>query len=124
MKRILDVGNCVPDHATLTAYLTKHFECEVLAADGPEETFATLQSQPVDLVLINRKLDRDYTDGADILKALKANPTTAAVPVMLLTNYPDHQAAAVEAGALLGFGKLEYALPETLQKLQAVLGKK
>ena len=29
----------------------------------------------------------------------------AATPVMLVTNYPEHQQAAVEAGAEPGFGK-------------------
>ena len=34
-QRVLDVGNCVPDHSTLTRYLTKHFDCDVdQAPDG------------------------------------------------------------------------------------------
>jgi hypothetical protein len=40
---------------------------------------------------------------------------------MLVTNYPQHQAEAVAAGAVRGFGKLEYGDPATLEKLRAVL---
>jgi hypothetical protein len=40
---------------------------------------------------------------------------------MLITNFPEHQDAAVEAGAVRGFGKLEFSMPETLEKLKAVL---
>jgi hypothetical protein len=40
---------------------------------------------------------------------------------MLITNYPEHQDAAVEAGAIRGFGKLEFDNPETRETLAAVL---
>ena len=121
MKRILDVGQCQPDHATIRAYFSKHFDCEIVQTHGPEDTLAALQTGDFDLVLINRKLDRDYSDGIEIIRQMKADPTVAQVPVMLITNYAEHQEAAVAAGALRGFGKLEYDQPETLAKLQAVL---
>ncbi len=89
---------------------------------GPEDTLAALQGGEFDLVLINRKLDRDYTDGIEILRQIKSDEALADVPVMLVTNYADHQDAAVELGAVRGFGKLEFGKPETLEKLQAVLG--
>ena len=122
-KRILDVGQCAPDHATLTAFLTDHFECQIVQCHGPEDTMTELARQPYDLVLINRKLDRDYSDGIEIIKQIKSSPAEfAAVPVMLVTNYADHQDAAVAAGAERGFGKLEYDDPATLGRLRAVLG--
>ena len=40
---------------------------------------------------------------------------------MLITNYPEHQDAAVEIGALRGFGKLEHQKPETHDKLSQIL---
>jgi hypothetical protein len=40
---------------------------------------------------------------------------------MIVTNYPDHQDAAIAAGAIRGFGKLEYDRPETKEKIAAVL---
>lgn len=123
-KRVLDVGNCVPDHASISRYLTDHFDVEILQAHGPEDTFDHLKRGRIDLVLVNRKLDRDYSDGIEIIRQLKSDPATAKVPVMLVTNYADHQDAAEALGALRGFGKLEFDLPETRSKLAAVLDEK
>jgi CheY-like chemotaxis protein len=72
-------------------------------------------------VLINRKLDCDYSDGIEILKQLKADDQLQSVPVMLITNLAEHQDAAVAAGAERGFGKLEFEKAETLERLKAVL---
>jgi hypothetical protein len=41
---------------------------------------------------------------------------------MLVTNYAEHQEAAVAVGAIRGFGKLEFDKPETRERLAAVLG--
>jgi CheY-like chemotaxis protein len=121
MKRILDVGQCDPDHATIRAFFTEHFDCEIVQTHGSADTLQALQGATFDLVLVNRKLDRDYSDGIEIIRQVKADPAGAEVPVMLVTNYPEHQEAAVAAGAVPGFGKLEYADPATLDKLRAVL---
>jgi len=121
-KRILDVGNCAPDFASITRLLTSHFDCQVEQAHSPEETLSKLRAGQYDLVTINRKLDRDYTEGVEILKAIKADEQISAVPVVLITNFPEHQDAAVALGAERGFGKLEYEEPATLEKLKAILG--
>jgi hypothetical protein len=42
--------------------------------------------------------------------------------VMLITNHAEHQDAAMAIGAVRGFGKLEYGKPETLERLQPILG--
>jgi two-component system chemotaxis response regulator CheY len=120
-KRILDVGQCVPDHTTICSYLTCNFDCEVIQTHVAEDTLRELAQGRFDLVLVNRKLDADYSDGIEIIRQIKADPKTAGVPVMLVTNYPEQQDAALAAGALRGFGKLEYNKPETLEKLAAVL---
>ena len=122
-KRVLDVGNCVPDHTALTQFLASQFGCEVLQADGGDDALALLAKGDVDLVLVNRKLDMDYSDGIEVIRRMKADAKAADVPVMLVTNYPEHQDAAEVLGALRGFGKLEYQKPETLQRLESVLGR-
>jgi CheY-like chemotaxis protein len=122
LKRVLDVGQCGPDHATIRDFLAHYFDCELVRTHGGEDTFRELDAGPFDLVLINRKLDADYSDGIDIIHRMKADPKTAGVPVMLVTNYPEHQDAAVAAGALRGFGKLECNEPTTRERLAAVLG--
>jgi DNA-binding NarL/FixJ family response regulator len=122
MKRVLDVGQCGPDHAAIRRYLTNHFDVDIVQTHGLSDTQAELRAGHFDLVLINRKLDADYSDGIEILREIKAAAETAHVPVMLITNYPDHQDAAVAAGAHRGFGKLEFDDPATKEKLAAVLG--
>lgn len=123
MKKVLSVGQCGPDHAGIVSFLTRHFEGVVVeTAKLPADTMQRLHANSYDLVLINRKLDEDYSDGLDILKAIMADPAIASVPVMLITNYAEHQDAAVAAGAVRGFGKLEYGKPETVEAVRAVLG--
>jgi two-component system chemotaxis response regulator CheY len=120
-KRVLDVGQCGPDHATIRSYLTRNFDCEVVQTHGSDDTLAKLKGGNFDLVLINRKLDADYSDGLEILKLIKADSAVADVPVMIVTNYPEHQDAAIAAGGIRGFGKLEYDRVETKERLAAVL---
>lgn len=121
-KRVLDVGQCDYDHAKIRAFLEANFAVAIDRAEVPEEALAALRKRQYDLVLVNRKLDSDYSDGVEIIRQMKADAALAAVPVMLVTNYKDHQAAAVALGAFEGFGKLEYAKPETKEKLVPFLG--
>ncbi|HEY1599759.1 MAG TPA: response regulator [Pirellulales bacterium] len=121
-KRVLDVGQCGPDHAAIRRLLSSRFGAEVVQAHGPTDALAHLRREPFSLVLINRKLDADYSDGLEILNAIKADPALSSVPVMLVSNYADAQATAVEAGAITGFGKAELGRPETEEKLRGVLG--
>src|SRR3989304_1073910 len=107
-KRVLDVGQCSPDHAAIRSYLTRNFDCDLVQADAADDALAQLKAGRFDLILVNRKLDIDYSDGIDVIRALKADPVAASVPVMLVTNYPEHQDAAIAAGAIRGFGKLEF----------------
>ena len=121
-KRVLDVGNCSMDHGSIRAVLERQYRAEVVQAHGPDDTLDLLRQGEFDLVLVNRKLDADYSDGLEIIKSIKADAKLAAVPCMLITNYPDHQDAAVAAGAARGFGKKELAAPETHARLKAILG--
>lgn len=121
-KRVLDVGNCGPDHASIKSLLARHFDCQVDQAHGPEDTIAALRESEYHLVLINRKLDRDYSDGIEIIKQLKADAELSELPVMLVTNHAEHQDVAVSIGAERGFGKLQFDEPETVESLKLILG--
>jgi len=120
-KCVLDVGNCAPDFAAITRLITGNFDCKVEQAHSCDEALNKLRAGKYALVTINRKLDRDYSDGVEILKTIKADAEISDVPVMLITNFDEHQDAAVALGAERGFGKLEYEEAETLAKLQAIL---
>jgi CheY-like chemotaxis protein len=121
VRSVLDVGNCGPDHSAISAMLRKHFDVEILRSDQWSDTLAILERQPVNLILINRKLDIDYSDGMEILRQIKQSEAFQDIPVMLITNYAEHQQQAVAQGAILGFGKLELRSPETLERLRSIL---
>lgn len=120
-KTVLDVGNCQPDHSAIRRMLTKHFDVRVLQCDAWPDTLQMLQSESIDLILVNRKLDTDYSDGIDVLKSIKSDTRFAAIPVMLITNYSEVQQEAVSLGAIPGFGKLSLSSQETLERLSDVL---
>ena len=120
-KRVLDVGNCVPDHAAIRRLVETNFDAHVAQADDLASALCELEKQPADLVLVNRKLDLDYSDGMAIVRHLKSHAKWSGVPVMLITNYPEYQAEAVAAGADPGFGKQELRTSETLEKLRKIL---
>ena len=120
-KTVLSIGQCRPDQAAITHFLTSNFPVKVVATDLPDESLKLMQDSPVDLVLINRKLDADYSDGMEILRSIKSNPDLAATPVMLVSNFEDWQEKAIESGALRGFGKAELSSPQTIQRVGAAL---
>ena len=121
LKRVLDVGQCSPDHQMIRGLLEHHFDVEIVQTHGPADTLLELKAGDFDLVLINRKLDRDDSDGLEIIRQIKTDPKLAEIPVMLVTNFAEHQDLAVAVGAERGFGKQEYEKPETLEKLRRVL---
>lgn len=121
-KRVLDVGNCGPDFGAVSRFLAGRFGCEVVQAHGADDALQVLRRGAIDLVLVNRKLDADYSDGIEVIRQIKADSAIGDVPVMLITNYTEHQAAAEAIGALRGFGKLEFEKPETLARLEPILG--
>ena len=120
-KRVLDVGNCAPDHASIRSFLTRNFDCEVIQADAAADALARLKADKFDVVLVNRKLDIDYSDGIEVIRQIKADNELSSIPVMLITNYPEHQDAAVAQGAIRGFGKLELDKQDTRERVAAVL---
>lgn len=120
-KRVLDVGNCLPDHGAIRAMLERKFSALVLQTHGPGDTLALLREGPVDLVLVNRKLDQDYSDGLEIIRAIKTDPQLVRIPCMLITNDADQQDVAVAAGAEYGFGKKELHAATTHQRLAGIL---
>jgi CheY-like chemotaxis protein len=121
LKTVLSVGQCRPDHAAISHCLTTHFDAKVVTTDTAAETYQLLKKQTVDLVLINRKLDADYSAGLEIIEQLCSDTATSEIPVMLVSNYAEWQEKAVALGAVYGFGKAELNQPETRKRLSAVL---
>lgn len=122
-SRVLDVGQCVPDHAAIRRLLEGKFAAQVVQTHGLDDTLAELRRGEFALVLVNRKLDADYSDGLEIIRRIKQDTQLAGVPVMLVSNYPDAQQQAVDIGAEMGFGKAKLGSEETLARLRDVLAR-
>ncbi|MGB7327881.1 response regulator [Rubripirellula reticaptiva] len=123
-KTLLDCGNCGPDFNSIRQMVTSNFNASVVQSHGTEDTLAMLRERTIDLVTVNRKLDRDYTDGMEVIKAIKADPELESVPVMLVTNYEEHQDDAVKQGCVRGFGKLSIGDDATQALLEPYLGQR
>ncbi|HET6423612.1 MAG TPA: response regulator [Planctomycetaceae bacterium] len=121
-RTVLSVGQCVPDASSLNRFLKANFDVQIDTADTAPEALDLLRKGPFDLVLINRKLDADYTDGTEILRQIKADAAMSATPVMIVSNYPEYQDAAVKLGAQYGFGKAELGSTDVITRLQPFLG--
>ncbi|MDG2223788.1 MAG: response regulator [Rubripirellula sp.] len=121
-KVLLDCGNCGPDFNAIRSMAEQQFGAEVRQSHGTEDTLDLLRAGDIDLVTVNRKLDRDYSDGIDVIKAIKADPDLSSVPVMLVTNFPEHQEQAASEGCVPGFGKLAIGDPATHALLAPFLG--
>ena len=121
-KTLLDCGNCGPDFNTVRQMAMANFGASVLQSHGTEDTLEILRTRQIDLVTVNRKLDRDYSDGLEVVKAIKADAEVGSVPVMLVTNFEEHQQAAIEAGCVRGFGKLTINDSATLDAIEPYLG--
>ncbi|MGE0756738.1 MAG: response regulator, partial [Pirellulaceae bacterium] len=69
-KRVLDVGNCDYDHGRIRRLIESSFQAQVVRCHGASDALAELQRQPADLVLVNRILDLDQTEGLSIIETI------------------------------------------------------
>jgi len=121
MKHVLNVGQCAMDHSSIRQWIEDRFDAHVVPAHDARDALKQLRAGHFDLVLVNRKLDSDDSDGLEIVRAIKADASLTALPVMLVSNYADAQAEAVAAGAIPGFGKAQLSNEQTQERLRAVL---
>ncbi len=120
-KRVLSVGNCAADHRAISGLLEKQFAAQVVPANSLSTTLEQLRSESYALVLVNRILDLDGSDGLKVIAQIKADAALRHVPVMMITNFPEHQQVAQLAGAVEGFGKQALGTPETVARLAPFL---
>ncbi len=104
-SRVLDVGNCDMDHSAISDLLMANFDVQIDRAHRFGDAMDAVRRHQYELVLVNRIADQDGSPGIEIIKAIKADSSVATTKVMMITNFPDSQATAQQAGALLGFGK-------------------
>ena len=119
MPRVLNVGQCVPDHMSISSYLRRQFGAETVKVDSEADALDLIGKGDVDLVLVNRLYDADGSPGLETVKAITSGDGVP--PVMLVSNYEEAQADAVKAGALPGFGKSDLGTSAATDKLKPVL---
>ena len=79
-KRVLDVGNCSADHAAIRSVIARGFAAEVVQAHGLDDALAALRDGSFALVLVNRKLDHDFSDGLRVIQTIKSGKPKVIVP--------------------------------------------
>ena len=117
-KKIALVGHCGPDSSYLRMAVSRAVkDAKVLAADDDHELHRLVEDG-VDLLLLNRVLDYGFSsdEGVEIIRKLREKHPQ--LKMMLVSNYPEAQAEAVEAGALPGFGKREIGTPRVTELLR------
>jgi len=120
-KRVLSVGQCFADHSGIARVLHGSFGAEVIGADSAPQALEQLRQGTFALVLVNRVFDADGSSGLDLIRAIKADEQLGCVPVMLVSNYEDAQAQAVQTGAAAGFGKAALGQPHMLARVEPYL---
>ena len=103
--RVLNVGQCMPDHFMISSVISQGFNAEVEPAHTIEEALSAMQRKRYALVLVNRIIDSDGSEGIELIRRSKADPGLADVPVMMISNHADAHEAAVAVGGVAGFGK-------------------
>ncbi len=119
-KRVLDVGQCAPDHAAIR-HFAESMGAQVTQVALPSEAITILEKESFDLVLVNRKIDRDYSDGMELVRMMRNGNGKTKVPVMLISNFAEAQEQAVQEGAVPGFGKSELGSARARELLQKYL---
>jgi CheY-like chemotaxis protein len=121
-KKVALVGHCGPDASYLRLAVSRAVrDAQIVFADD-QPALKKLIEEGVDLILFNRQLDWGFEtdEGVELIKRLRA--TNPAVKAMLISNYPDAQQAAREAGAVEGFGKREIGSPRVSELIRIALG--
>lgn len=119
--RLLDVGNCNPDHSMIRQMLTENFDVTIDRVMFVDEALEKLKANRYELVLFNRLVFDDGSEGIELLRRAKADPSLSGIPMMMISNFPEAQAASQAAGGVPGFGKATVQSPETLTLLSKYL---
>jgi two-component system chemotaxis response regulator CheY len=120
-KKIALVGHCGPDSSFLRMTVSRvERDIQVVSADDDTD-LKKLLDDGVDLLLMNRQLDFGFDEQEGVALIARVRAKYPNVKTMLVSNYPDAQAAAVAAGALPGFGKRELGSPRVAQLIREAL---
>jgi CheY-like chemotaxis protein len=120
-RRVLSIGQCSPDHGSISRTFQKAFGVEVVGVDTAAEAMEQLREHSFALVLVNRIFDLDGSSGLDLIRQIKSNTAVNQPPIMLVSNYEEAQEQAVKAGGIPGFGKASLGQPRMLERVGPLL---
>lgn len=117
MKSILFIEDEAALQKTLGDALVQEGYEVVAALDGDIGLRLAKEKNP-DLILLDLVLPR--RDGFSVLSELKKNPSTAAVPVIVLTNLENMEdiQRVLDLGAMTYLVKSNYALQDVINKVK------
>lgn len=122
---VLDVGNCDPDHGTISRMLHERFDVAIDRVMFVTEALEKLNERgDYDLVLVNRLIFADGSPGIDLVHQMQRDEQLKNIPIMLISNFEEAQDQATEAGAERGFGKNSVFEETTTQMLSKFLSRK
>ena len=103
-RTIILVGHCGPDMFMLRGAV-KRFVRDAEVVTVNDAASLKYHLTPNKLLLVNRELDGEFdtASGIELIRSVTAGDD--APKAILISNYPEAQAEAVEAGAAPGFGK-------------------
>lgn len=121
MKKILFVEDESALQKALGDVLNQEGYQIINALDG-EIGLRTAKTEKPDLILLDVILPK--MSGFEVLKALKEDPETSAIPVIILTNLEKMEDVnrALELGATTYLVKTQYTLEEVIGKVKKALG--
>ena len=120
MKKIL----LIEDEGALQKSLGDTFRedgFEVLSALDGETGERLAKSEKPDLIILDLILPQK--DGLEVFQALKDDPATRNIPVVVLTNLEriEHVEKVLEMGAKTYLVKSNYTLKEILEKIKSII---
>lgn len=120
-RKVALVGHCGPDSSYLRMSVgSLDRSIQVLSADD-DQSLAKILADGADLLLFNRVLDFGFDEQEGVALIARLRKAYPNVRMMLVSNYPEAQAAAVAAGALAGFGKRDLGSPRVKTLLKEAL---
>lgn len=115
---------CAEDDKLISASLVEGFKAagfETIPAFDGEEAIAKIKESKPDVVLLDIMMPK--LDGLGVVWELKANPETASLPVVMLTNLSDPETLSkiLEAGITDYLLKSEQTIDEIVAKVKEVM---
>ncbi len=121
MTKIALVGHCGVDGPRIEAQIQSILDgAEVCSCNDPD-ALGRVCGEGVDLLLFNRELGFGFDDEQGVERMAEIREAHPDVKMMLISDYPDAQAAAKEVGALPGFGKADLGTSKVEKALRDAL---